>query len=342
MASERPGHPILGTLVLCASICVAVVVEGGPIATLLFPSAFVLVGGSILGAVLMSCGLRASLAELWALLRGVEGDYAALRRALGVVVVVGPLSGGVGTVLGMVHVMVNLSDPAQLGLGMALSFTALLYGLLFAMIAHGLEVLAERRSAQAPESASPTPEPVGHPVLGSLVVLLAIFGIHLAEGGYMAQVMHSGAFLLVGGATLGGVLMSGGLRESLRQLGGVLGRQSVDDLTALRRTLGVVIVTAPLAGAVGTVLGMIQVMANLSDPTKLGAGVALAFIAMIYGGVIAILAFALDALASRRTAGAALNRSATVQASLFAMLSFFITLALFMTVLYAVNLSDVG
>jgi len=342
MASERPGHPIVGTVVLCASIFGAFVVEDGPIETLLFPSALALVGGSILGAVLMGCGLRASLTELWALLRGVGGDFTTLRRTLGVVIVVGPLVGSLGTVLGMVHVMSNLSDPTKLGLGMAVAFIALFYGLLSAMIAHGLDVLAARRSAQAPESASPTPESVGHPVLGSLVVLLAIFGIHLAEGGYMAQVMHSGAFLLVGGATLGAVLMSGGLRESLRQLGALLGRQSMDDVTALRRTLGVVIVTAPLAGTLGTVLGMIQVMTHLSDPAKLGAGVALAFIAMIYGGVIAILAFALDALASRRTAGEPPNRSASTQASLFSMLSFFIALALFMTVLYAVNLSDAG
>ena len=70
MASERPGHPIAGIVVLCASLFGVFVVEGGPIEVLLFPAAFVVVGGSILGAVLMGCGLRASLAELWDLLRG--------------------------------------------------------------------------------------------------------------------------------------------------------------------------------------------------------------------------------------------------------------------------------
>lgn len=40
---------------------------------------------------------------------------------------------------------------------------------------------------------------------------------------------------------------------------------------------------APTIGIIGAVLGLIQVMQNLSDPAKLGAGVAVAFVATIYG-----------------------------------------------------------
>lgn len=40
---------------------------------------------------------------------------------------------------------------------------------------------------------------------------------------------------------------------------------------------------APTIGIIGAVLGLIQVMANLSDPSKLGAGIAVAFVATIYG-----------------------------------------------------------
>lgn len=40
---------------------------------------------------------------------------------------------------------------------------------------------------------------------------------------------------------------------------------------------------APTIGILGAVLGLIQVMQNLSDPAKLGAGVAVAFVATIYG-----------------------------------------------------------
>lgn len=40
---------------------------------------------------------------------------------------------------------------------------------------------------------------------------------------------------------------------------------------------------APTLGIIGAVMGLIQVMQNLSDPTKLGAGIAVAFVATIYG-----------------------------------------------------------
>ncbi len=48
---------------------------------------------------------------------------------------------------------------------------------------------------------------------------------------------------------------------------------------------------APTIGILGAVLGLIHVMGNLADPTKLGAGIAVAFIATIYGVGLANLVF---------------------------------------------------
>lgn len=44
---------------------------------------------------------------------------------------------------------------------------------------------------------------------------------------------------------------------------------------------------APTIGIIGAVLGLIHVMGNLSDTSKLGAGIAVAFVATIYGLLIA-------------------------------------------------------
>src|SRR5512136_39462 len=44
---------------------------------------------------------------------------------------------------------------------------------------------------------------------------------------------------------------------------------------------------APTIGIIGAVLGLIHVMENLSDSSKLGAGIAVAFVATIYGLVTA-------------------------------------------------------
>ncbi|MBI3603502.1 MAG: flagellar motor protein [Nitrospirae bacterium] len=40
---------------------------------------------------------------------------------------------------------------------------------------------------------------------------------------------------------------------------------------------------APTVGIIGAVLGLIHVMENLSDPSKLGSGIAVAFVATVYG-----------------------------------------------------------
>lgn len=48
---------------------------------------------------------------------------------------------------------------------------------------------------------------------------------------------------------------------------------------------------SPTIGILGAVMGLIHVMENLSDPSKLGAGIAVAFVATIYGVGFANLIF---------------------------------------------------
>jgi chemotaxis protein MotA len=48
---------------------------------------------------------------------------------------------------------------------------------------------------------------------------------------------------------------------------------------------------APTIGILGAVMGLIHVMENLTDPSKLGAGIAVAFVATIYGVGLANLVF---------------------------------------------------
>jgi chemotaxis protein MotA len=48
---------------------------------------------------------------------------------------------------------------------------------------------------------------------------------------------------------------------------------------------------SPTIGIIGAVLGLMHVMQNLSDPSKLGGGIAVAFVATIYGVAFANLLF---------------------------------------------------
>lgn len=48
---------------------------------------------------------------------------------------------------------------------------------------------------------------------------------------------------------------------------------------------------APTIGIIGAVMGLIHVMRNLADPEQLGPGIAVAFVATIYGVALANLLF---------------------------------------------------
>jgi chemotaxis protein MotA len=48
---------------------------------------------------------------------------------------------------------------------------------------------------------------------------------------------------------------------------------------------------SPTIGIIGAVMGLIHVMGNLADPSKLGSGIATAFVATIYGVGLANLIF---------------------------------------------------
>jgi chemotaxis protein MotA len=60
---------------------------------------------------------------------------------------------------------------------------------------------------------------------------------------------------------------------------------------------------APTVGILGAVLGLIHVMENLSDPSKLGPGIATAFVATIYGVGMANLFFLPMANKAKRKVG---------------------------------------
>ena len=48
---------------------------------------------------------------------------------------------------------------------------------------------------------------------------------------------------------------------------------------------------SPTIGIIGAVMGLIHVMGNLADPSSLGSGIAVAFVATIYGVALANLLF---------------------------------------------------
>lgn len=79
------------------------------------------------------------------------------------------------------------------------------------------------------------------------------------------------------------LLVDGGEPETIQSIMDVeIGtREEID--TAAAKVYEAMGIYAPTMGIVGAVLGLMAVMQNLADPSKLGSGIAAAFVATIYG-----------------------------------------------------------
>lgn len=195
-------------------------------------------------------------------------------------------------------------------------------------------------------------------IAGLAIGIIAIIGGQVLEGGHLASLVQPTALLIVGGGTLGAVMLQSPFpvfkrgmamiwwiwvppvvehkrlidqvtlwsqisrREGLLALENFVG-QAKDPFTKkglqmlvdgadperLRELLDVEISTfeeemkqsariweaaggySPTIGILGAVMGLIHVMENLTDPAKLGAGIATAFVATIYGVGLANLVY---------------------------------------------------
>lgn len=195
-------------------------------------------------------------------------------------------------------------------------------------------------------------------IVGLLAGIVAIIGGQIMEGGHVSSLAQPTALLIVGGGTLGAVMLQSPYAVFMRGLRMarwvwyppvINYQQQISQITAwsqtsrregllaleasinlvkdgfakkglqllvdgaeperLRDVLEVEINTyeeemrlaariweaaggyAPTIGILGAVMGLIHVMENLTDPSKLGAGIAVAFVATIYGVGLANLIF---------------------------------------------------
>jgi chemotaxis protein MotA len=156
-------------------------------------------------------------------------------------------------------------------------------------------------------------------------VFLAVAGILaglLIEGGNIGQILQPTAALIVFGGTMGAVLLQFPLRTvalAFKRLGHAFapprkqhdhliqmlvsfankarrnGVVSLDSMTECEERLPAVFEAAggfsPTIGILGAVLGLIQVMHHLDNMQEVGRGIAVAFVATVYGVGIANLFF---------------------------------------------------
>lgn len=170
----------------------------------------------------------------------------------------------------------------------------------------------------------------------TLLLWLSIAGTILTgmalEGGHVNALLQPTAALIVFGPILAYLLFRLGPTKSWLLFRRILRNEPLpkDEFTLDRiATLGF------LTSAIAGVLGMIHVMSHLADPTKLGAGIAVAFVGVLYGTLPALLIATIKRARPRGPTAAVLplkRKTATYLAA-----SIFVLLFSFMTVLYALS-----
>jgi flagellar motor component MotA len=131
-------------------------------------------------------------------------------------------------------------------------------------------------------------------VVVAVVVLAGVFAGNWVDGGRVSTLIQPSAWLLVFGVALGALWMARS-DSDLKDLANFLlgAKLPAERLEAVRRvgqSLGWI---APTAGAIGVASGLLLTVRTFDDPSRLGAGVAMAYLSVVYAAGVALFGIAL-------------------------------------------------
>ncbi len=151
-------------------------------------------------------------------------------------------------------------------------------------------------------------------------LLIALLAGTVALGADFASFLNLPSLLLVVGGT-GALLLAtfghDGCLTALRLT--MRGRRDAEHTDALRRGDPVAFFRlaaayALVAGLVGMLIGLIQMISNMSNPSELGAGLAMTLVTQLYGALLALPCIALAVIQSMRWPQASTLRESTTLA----------------------------
>lgn len=294
--------------------------HGGSLGLLFEPAQALIVAGPAAAAAFVVAGPRGAANALRALLAPRPTDDLPSASAACLSAAHGATAGGVvATVFGLIRVVNNLSDPADLGPGLASALVGGLYGVGAAGAAVTAAIHFARRSPALP--GPDLPSLPGRAVAragvlgsGGAVAVLAALGGDWLLGGHVSALLQPTAALMTAAPTVGAMVAvggGGGLSDALTGL--VLARDEAalasGSATWLAGAAG-----ATVGGTLAWLLGHAHGFTHLSDPSQLGPGVAVACVGTVYGAVgtatASVLATALarraEAIAGEAVAGVTL------------------------------------
>lgn len=201
--------------------------------------------------------------------------------------------GALGVTIGLIQMLSNLEDPTQIGPSMALALISGFYAVILADLFLGPQInRVATRAGQPDDGHPPTSSRRGATPLTMLFVLLGIATIAGAMMNSPLTLFFNGPSLVivVASTTFLGLAYYSPVEVSSAFAAGFnpealspkRGPQHAAVLSTLR-------MLAVAGGVTGTLIGLIKMLQNMEDPTKIGPAMAVALLTTLYGILLAEL-----------------------------------------------------
>lgn len=245
---------LIGILFLVLSI-IAAILFGSPLTIFIDPPSILLVFGTITGAVICRHSWR---------------EFAIFGQDVSKTIFNSSILGGItGFLIGTIQMLQNMSDPSTIGPGMAVALLTLFYSLMIGLFSL---VLGSRKPNQDYVKVEFKPARV---FIGFFVVISVV----LASIAYVSPLsifFDWPSLLLILFIIVGGVM----IRHSWKEF--------MEYGPEVSKTL---MYSSYLGGAIGTLIGLVQMLQNMSDPSSIGPAMAVGILTTFYSLLISLLAY---------------------------------------------------
>jgi len=284
------------SFVLLGSIMVSAICWGAPLIVFFDASSLALFLGVVGGGVLWSHSLSDVLGAFGTFLSTSPVDAKQAQRDHDTFIHLAKLSSAVcwiGPIIGIIQILRRLDDPSAIGPGMAIVFLTMFYG-----TAAG-DLLFRPAAAACLTGNGPPTGPSAGPIAfrpRKLISVLLVGGLVVAGLGFSGKIQvffDATSTALVVVATILGLFVShtaAHVRQVLRSVFGpeTMHPEQAEQGAAMFHRLAELAVAI---GFLGTMIGLIQMLQNMEDPSAIGPAMSVAFLTMFYGILLSEVAF---------------------------------------------------
>lgn len=209
--------------------------------------------------------------------------------------------GSIGTLIGLILMLANLSDPDALIPGMTVAFTTLAYGFILKFIVESFRITLSSQKSSSSGSLNKTRKSTASAIVGIVLFFVFILLTVLLGGSPMLFVSAPSAMIVVGGGLMA-VLVTNSRKDIFNSLKGGFGGtyDSVEEAKDAVKVTSNMYNRFISFGFIGVMVGLFFMFSNLSNPNALGPGMAVALITFFYALCLAFIILAFNTAARRQ------------------------------------------